>query len=518
MVRPKIGFLPAFFVALAIAFCAALWLRLRSYDSPEALPHTTTTVLQRAADASSAPLIAPRPPSQDTIADQTTPALQQGAVRTPNTRDNAIPIELQNAPPLPAATAKRNAPAPKASFLSRLVAPIVNAISGGAHAAPSHSSSTPQAQQSAQAGSSSSGNRNSSTDTGTTDKNDRTSDTQPPQLLAISFNPPQIHDGEETVLTVQASDDLSGIRSISGTIIAPSNAVQGFALQRQFETDQYVAHITVPKDAAEGVWRVNYLSLIDNASNATTIAGAQGALPPTATFKVVSSHSDSTGPTLKGVWVDKPAIRGGDKDTVFVDASDDQSGVNLISGVFISPSRQARIGFACRQGSGPWECELASPTCIDCGDWHLEQIQLQDKANNMTTVRSDNPLVGNVRISISSEHCDNAPPTLQSLALDRPSVSNVEDTFINVTAVASDDSCGTMSMSAQVTGPVSGARLYVPFTQSGDQMWTGRISVPRLAAKGVWRITWVQVLDQGHNLKTYSQGDAALANAAFTVQ
>jgi len=42
--------------------------------------------------------------------------------------------------------------------------------------------------------------------------------------------------------------------------------------------------------------------------------------------------------------------------------------------------------------------------------------------------------------------------------------------------------------------------------------------VPRLAAKGLWRVTWIQVLDQAHNLKTYSQGDPAIANAVFNVQ
>ncbi len=366
-----------------------------------------------------------------------------------------------------------------------------------------------------------SGSTSTTDTTGTVDKNDKTSDTQAPQLVSIVFNPPQVHDGEETVLTVQATDDLSGVRSISGTIAAPSGAVQGFALQRVLDTDQYSSKITIPKDAAEGVWKVNYLSLIDNASNATTISGAQGALPPTASFRVISSSSDSTGPTLKAVWLDHPAMRAGEKNTVFVQADDDKSGVNLVSGVFISPAKQARIGFVCRAGSGDWECDLSTPTCIDCGDWQLEQLQLQDKANNMTTIRSDNPLVAAVRVNITGDRCDSTPPTLQSIVLDRTMVSNVQDSVITVIASASDDTCGIMSMSGQVTGPVTAGgapRLYFSFTAADAQSWTGRISVPRLAAKGIWHITWIQVLDQGHNLKTYSQGDPPLANAAFNVQ
>jgi len=320
---------------------------------------------------------------------------------------------------------------------------------------------------------------------------------------------------------VQAADDLSGIRSISGTIAAPSGAVQGFACQRELDTDRYVARITVPKDAAEGVWHVNYLSLIDNASNATTISGAQGGLPPTASFRVVSSTSDSQGPTLKAIWLDRLAMKAGEKNTIFVDAADDKSGVNLVSGVFLSPAKYARIGFVCRPGTGAWECDLSTPTCIDCGDWQLEQVQLQDKANNMTTVRGDNAIVANVRVNISSDRCDSTPPSLQQISLDRAVVSNAADSVISVTASASDAMCGIMSMSGQVSGPAGSGgspRLYFSFTPADSQTWIGRITVPRLAAKGMWRITWIQVLDQAHNLKTYSQGDPALAAAAFSVQ
>lgn len=531
MARPRIRFLPAFFTVLTIAFCIALWLRLRSYSTDtgsgrHSTSSDTTMVMDNKPNATSSPVIAVSADAGTTIT--------EGDVRPPSSRKQARKqtaiIDLTTTPnPAPApsltttATAATRPPAQrppeKPSLISRLVNPIVNAISGGG----SHPSSQPgQPMQSSSSSTPRGGGSTPATDTtGTVDRNDKTSDTQAPQMISIAFNPPQVHDGEETVLTVQATDDLSGVRSISGTIAAPSGAVQGFALQRVLDTDQYSSKITVPKDAAEGVWRVNYLSLIDNASNATTISGAQGALPPTASFRVISSSSDSTGPTLKAVWLDHPAMRAGEKNTVFVQADDDKSGVNLVSGVFISPAKHARIGFVCRAGAGDWECDLSTPVCIDCGDWQLEQLQLQDKANNMTTIRSDNPLIAAVRVNITGDRCDSTPPMLQSIVLDRTTVSNVQDSVITVIASASDDICGIMSMSGQVTGPANAGgapRLYFSFTPSDAQSWTGRISVPRLAAKGVWHITWIQVLDQGHNLKTYSQGDPPLVNAAFNVQ
>ena len=433
--RPKIGFLPVFFAALSIAFCIALWLRIRSYsDEPvtQQRGQEQHSILQRSANAT---------PSPGLQTMDETPA--QTVVETTSTRKNrragSTSTEgwqiVERTPPATTTTAvmpAARAAAEKQSLLSRIVNPIVNAITGGSSKAQPQQASSSSSSRTQSVQNSGSTGKPATDTTGTrADPNDPSSDTQPPRLIAISFTPPQVHDGEETLLAVQAADDLSGVRSISGTIAAPSGAVQGFACQRELDTDRYVARITVPKDAAEGVWHVNYLSLIDNASNAATISGAQGGLPPTASFRVVSSTSDSQGPQLKAIWLDRLAMKAGEKNTIFVDADDDKSGVNLVSGVFISPAKYARIGFVCRPGTGAWECELSTPTCIDCGDWQLEQVQLQDKANNMTTIRTDNPVVAAVRVNITSDRCDSTPPTLQAIVLDRTVVSNVQDSVIS---------------------------------------------------------------------------------------
>ena len=108
-----------------------------------------------------------------------------------------------------------------------------------------------------------------------------------------------------------------------------------------------------------------------------------------------------------------------------------------------------------------------------------------------------------------------------AVALDRPAVSNVEQSTINITARLSDDACGVLSVSGQATGPqTSGVppRLYFSFTAAGDpQTWTGKIIVPRLAAKGVWKVSFLQVLDRGQNLKTYTANDPLLAGVNFLV-
>jgi hypothetical protein len=203
---------------------------------------------------------------------------------------------------------------------------------------------------------------------------DADSDVTPPRLLGAEFVPPQVQDGEPTTFIALVHGRHVGRESVSGVVVSPSGAQQGFAAQREGDGGRFISRINVPKEAAEGRWVVKYLSLADNAGNTINLNSAQGALPQSAGFSVTSSASDSKGPTLKAVWLDQPSMGAGEKNQLSVQAEDDKSGVNLVSGVFVSPSKQARIGFGCRVANATtWQCPLTPPSCVDCGGWQLEQ-------------------------------------------------------------------------------------------------------------------------------------------------
>jgi len=525
----RLSFLPVFFTILGIAFAIALVMRMRAYSRLDEQSATTTTTSASTQATTSTRRVNNTPAETGTIVEATTATAPttstQLTQRNPRERRYNNLLQPQNNVATPVVTpsiivARPNVTAPhaiphaqaeKPSLIQKIVAPIVKAFGGGEQSKPPQAS--PQTQK----------NRGGDDEQKNREEDDPTSDTQPPRVLAVEFMPPTVHDGEETALIVTAVDQLSGIRSISGSIASPSGALQGFACQREGESDRYIARIAVPKDAAEGQWKVNYLTLTDNASNSINLSGAQGMLPPTAQFKVVSNRPDSTGPTLKAVWLDRMSMQAGQHNTLFVQAEDDKSGVTLVSGVFLSPTKHARIGFGCRMGgSATWECDIAPPQCLDCGSWQLEQVQLQDKANNMTTARNDNQLVNTVKLDIMGDSCDSGQPGVTGISLDQQVVSNVEASTITVTAAVNDDACGVASVSGQAVGPSgSGAqpRIYFSFSSSGEGgVWLGRIGIPKLAAKGIWSISWIQVLDKGHNLKTYSQSDPVLQGAQFRVQ
>lgn len=413
------------------------------------------------------------------------------------------------------ATTSTTTAAPPKSAIERIFSPVVKAMTGGGSTkAPAVPRSTPGPSAPTQA-----------TSTTTRDREppkDPNSDTSPPQLVSIEFAPQEVHDGEQATIIITAVDDLSGIRGISGTIGSPTGkALQGFSEQREGDTNRYIGRVLIPKNAEEGLWRVSFLNMSDNASNAVTLNYAAGTVPPSAVLRVISSGNDSTPPTLKRIWLDRPAMRGGQKNLVFVEAVDEKSGMNLVSAVFQSPEKRARLGAGCKHGEGDvWECELNVPNCIDCGEWQLEQVTLQDKASNLATFRQDNPLVQPVKINIQGDGCDNTAPLLQSVSLDNNNVVIGRDApMVIVTIVASDDSCGVGGASGQFSGPGVGSGGFFPFSLGPDpSTWVGRIQLDPHAPRGVWRINSIQLNDRGHNLRVYYASDPLLQNAFFQVR
>lgn len=517
----RVSFLTIFLSALIVAFVIALTIRIRSYREidrseparletvPAASPSTTTpaetyTLLPSATAAAS---VTPDRNAATTRGQLREQLLRQPIQSPPAAATATVSRVPPTLPPQPQPPPQPRVVMPPSAVQQRLAAAAANPNSRAS--APSHNP----------ASSNSSAGKPASE---TANPKDPNSDTVPPQLFGIEFDPPQVHDGEEARIVLMAADDLSGIRGISGTITSPTGkALQGFAGQREGETNRYVGRFIVPKNGEEGLWRVNVVTMSDNASNSTTLSVGQGTLPPNAGLRVVSSQSDATPPTLRSARMEKRSMQIGEPNPIYIEADDDKSGVNLVSAVFQSPNKKARIGAGCMRSSDEvWKCELSLPACIDCGEWQLEQVTLQDKANNLATFRMDNPIVSAVKVNIGGEACDSEAPRLQRVAFDQSVVTmGTEAAGVLVTINATDDACGIEGASAQYAGPGTGTGGFIALQRSGDeQAWVGKIPLDPRAPRGTWRLTSVQLTDKGHNLRVVYSNDPLLANATFQVR
>jgi hypothetical protein len=517
----RISFLPLFLTLLTLGFGVALAMRVRSYSSRPALPAATTAVAAPEAAAGATTMPATHP-STGTIVEAPATATHASASRASSTGERPLtraerfrqllalpppssqPATVVATPPPPRPQPSPPPPRPRPVVPQHTPpAPVRNSGGGGPVTPTPHASQSPSGRQQPGA-----------------DPNDPTSDSIPPQLLAVEFNPPQVRDGEDSTLIITATDNLSGVRGISGTLTSPSGkALQGFAQQRELpESNRYISKITMPKDAEEGIWRVNFINMTDNASNSVTLSYAQGGVPQNAVLKVTSSRSDNTPPTLRNIYLQKRAMHTGEHNLIHIQADDDKSGVRLVAAVFVSPQKFARLGVGCQKGDNElWTCDFMPPECLDCGEWQLEQVQLQDNANNLATVRSENPLVAQTRINITGDSCDSQPPVLQALVLDRNVVAAGAE--VTVTVTVSDDLCGVSGVSGQFTGPGQGSGRFFPFTQSGDpNTWVGRIKLEPQSPKGIWRISTLTVNDKGQNTRVYFANEPLLQNGQFQLR
>lgn len=508
----KRSFLPLFFTVLAVVFGIAVWVRVSAYQSDIVL--NDSAVVPLPSDGRTERHTADE---TGTIVDATSTdsTSTSSAALARQQRYNELLRTPPPAPPIPPT-------APKESLFDRVVNPIASAL-GMNRGKPASANVTPPkpsqpGQQPPRPGDDSRSQQQA--EQKPKEEEDPDTDVTPPALVGVEFVPAQVQDNGETMLAAHVTDNLSGVRSVSGVIASPSGAPQGFACQREGDGDRFVARIKIPPDAAEGIWVVKYLTLSDNANNSVNIN--QGQLPANASFRVSSSSSDSAPPLLRSVYLERRSMNAGESNKVFVQAEDEKSGVSLVSGVFVSPSKQARIGFGCRPGDGgAWECTVSPPSCLDCGRWQLEQVQVQDKANNMATFRADNQAVGSVTLDISGDKCDSGPPQITALSVSPVSVSNSEGGTIIISALVQDDACGVASLSGQAipAGAIAGQRIPFSFDPSPDgQNFTGRIIVPRHAAKGLWTIGWIQALDKGHNLRAYGAQEPVLARVTFRVE
>ena len=214
-------------------------------------------------------------------------------------------------------------------------------------------------------------------------------------------------------------------------------------------------------------------------------------------------------------------MQAGEHNTLFVDAIDEKSGIHLVAAVFLSPTKAARFGVGCHKGANDvWECDIQPSACLDCGNWTLDQVQLQDNANNFATIRSDNPALKSLHLNLSGESCDSTPPVLQALALSRTELlMGRDEPVIEVVAQVTDEGCGVGGVSGQIVGPGSSSSgTFFSLQLREGNTYVGTIRLHANSARGVWRVQSITVGDKGQNLKTYYANDPLLARASFTVK
>ena len=225
-------------------------------------------------------------------------------------------------------------------------------------------------------------------------------DGDPPVLRSVTLDRTTMGQGETVQVTVDVTDDQSGVRFVSGTFQSPSGrAWAPFTTTGQGSV--WSGPVTVPEDGECGEWTLRRLTAIDEANNQATWGAGDERIAGIKFYRSFTGSCDSEPPVLTRFEL-SPRFVGNESPsqiqlTAFIE--DVGSGVATASG-FAMVADQAgatpqRVHFVLRASSdapgSPWIGTAEIPRHSMAGRWEIRALRISDQARNQKTYGMSDP-------------------------------------------------------------------------------------------------------------------------------
>jgi hypothetical protein len=227
------------------------------------------------------------------------------------------------------------------------------------------------------------------------------SDTTPPHLISLSFDPAVIDTSsgpQQITVTARITDDLSGFETSGVTFFSPSGQTISGTFHASNRTSGdgldgvYQVQIDVPRFSELGTWRVINILAGDATRNFRNYSAAELAAQGFPTTIEVAGVSDTTPPHLVSLSFDPAVIdtsAGAQRITVTARITDDLSGFETSGVTFFSPSDQTISGtfHASNRTSGDgldgvYQFHIDVPQFSELGTWRVINILAGDATRN----------------------------------------------------------------------------------------------------------------------------------------
>ncbi len=344
-------------------------------------------------------------------------------------------------------------------------------------------------------------------------------DSEAPQLVALTLAPPAVNvttDSATTVAVLRLTDadgaGAAGTGVASGSLTLSKGAtslppVSFLGAQRVngSATDgTWDVYVSLPQGQAGGTYTVSDLTLIDGSGNVRSVTSA-AALS-------VTRQPDTAAPALAGPLGVSPTtvdVTHGSKEvlltaTVTDDVSGAASAVATLTGPTppsppggIPPTKSVTLYKATGTAlNGTWTGGTTFyPAAGEEGSWSITSLALTDGYGNTTNVTSG---LGSA-IAVSGA-ADTTGPTLDSITASSVVDTTQSDKTIGLSAHLSDAVSGVTGASFTWTAP-NGTSTVTGFTNeltSGTTnfgTWDFQVTVPARSQQGTWTLTDVQLYD-----------------------
>ncbi|MCK9368863.1 hypothetical protein M0R04_02695 [Candidatus Dojkabacteria bacterium] len=396
-------------------------------------------------------------------------------------------------------------------------------------------------------------------------KTNSAEDITPPDITSFVLDKNEVNteSGDVTVtITLRASDDISGIDSISGSITSVVHETQVLSFQpillegacddldEAISTEGlvgcgdamdgiYQTSVTFLRGSAIGEWRTSFQTAdgLLNYGDITFSSLESEFGVGSAKIDNIASTEDSTGPVMLDYSFDKVSINTEEgTDTLVLTAriSDNMSGVATNQYVrFYSPSDVHLADFTFELQTGDCvgiDADIDVSGLTGCGDnkdgiyiataiipqfsakgvWNAEPLVLSDNLGNQSSDESFSATFTN-----AADVEDITPPVLKSLSMTPTEFDASEgDVAITVTIGAEDAGVGILSadmsikplISSQTAQSLSFERISGTIN---DGVFTLGLTIPKDSKVGLWSIGIFSVSDSLGNSTTYDALDLA---------
>jgi hypothetical protein len=373
-------------------------------------------------------------------------------------------------------------------------------------------------------------------------------DVKAPQLRSLAIEPATIDTSLEArtiIVKAHITDDESGVIDGNGSAVYSFSRVfftgpegSGAELYAEFrpglnDPDRnlvsgtprdgyYEVPVTLPRYAASGRWRINYVSLEDEATNHRYIwrDDLQEKGFPTGFDQV--GPGDSTVPDLSSISLTPSVVDTSQESATIVvsaEITDDLSGVESAFVTFTSPDDERlhlHVSLTPDEQGG-YRGALEVPRYTQQGTWTLDQINLEDRAGNHGAItRSELAERGLAKSFEQTGQGDDTPPRIVEFDFTPKQVdTRYEDQQLTVTARLADDLAGVTDATVLFRAPSGECSascpedmqgLWVRFTTadriSGDELdgvYRVTATLPRYSKLGTWSVYWFQMFDRARN-------------------
>lgn len=346
-------------------------------------------------------------------------------------------------------------------------------------------------------------------------------DYEAPILHSISVDKETVQQGETINLTLEITDDVSGVDYIHVDFINEATGKTNQVSQSVTvnESGKYILPYTVPKDEAAGTLKLDRVYLSDALGRhenyySQTNEYAEKYLPNEISVEIVdTTNEDKEAPILNDLFLSDITVSAPGKLTLTLNVSDDVSGVGYASARFVNRQTGKEVEGTWSSlkvepvTNGTIEIELSTTQYDGSGSYELDQVHLLDENGHHQQYFSkyheftDHVLPKELSFTVTNKYGEDViGPVLRGISIDKMEVEVPAEVVL--TLDVDDDLSGYRSAVVHVVNRKNDRRINLCHS-SQDNPNKVIIPISEWEPSGLFEVESVYLFDNNNNLSTY---------------